>query len=457
MTKKKKSLIIILSVLALVVAAAVCIVVYINMSARADEISLEEAQSYIDDALLKMHENNSRKSMNYIAENTTVTAVSMEYGLENDIAVHCRVSTLNLSKVIDENYEKLLSISTVDKNGRQMTSTKIKLLIDPELLTCLQSAERIETEATVMIYQTKNNGYVVYTSDEMVDACFGGLASSNKKVVALEYITVNGEQVKAETNLKKGLTECLKLDYETGKPDTSVALVRSWNSFVAKFKLNFIEGARWKYLTNGLAVTLKITFFAVILGIVLGFLVAIVRCTRDKTGKLKILNAICKFYLTVIRGTPVLVQLMIIYFVIFMPLNVDKVIAAILCFGLNSGAYVAEIVRGGIMAVDNGQFEAGRSLGFNYVQTMWYIILPQAFKAVLPALANEFIVLLKETSVSSYIGISDLARGGDIIRGATFTAFLPLIAVALIYLVMVVGLSKLVSLLERRLRKCDRG
>ncbi|MGM9683630.1 MAG: amino acid ABC transporter permease [Eubacteriales bacterium] len=221
--------------------------------------------------------------------------------------------------------------------------------------------------------------------------------------------------------------------------------------------MNFIEGARWQYLTTGLLTTLQITVFAVLLGIVLGFLVAIVRCTNEKIGKLKFLNAICKIYLTVIRGTPVLVQLMIIYFVIFMPLNINKILAAVICFGLNSGAYVAEIVRGGIMSIDNGQFEAGRSLGFNYIQTMWYIILPQAFKAVLPALANEFIVLLKETSVASYIGINDLTRGGDIIRGITFTAFLPLIAVALIYLVIVVGLTKLVSLLERRLRRSDRG
>ena len=218
---------------------------------------------------------------------------------------------------------------------------------------------------------------------------------------------------------------------------------------------NFIADERWKYIAEGLGVTLRVTFFAVIIGIVLGFLVAIVRSTYDKTGKLRILNAICKLYLTVIRGTPVVVQLLIIYFVIFGSSDVSKVLVAVMAFGLNSGAYVAEIFRSGIMSVDNGQFEAGRSLGFNYVQTMMYIIMPQAFKNVLPALGNEFIVLLKETSVSGYIALQDLTKGGDIIRSRTYDAFMPLIAVALIYLAMVLVFTKLVNMLERRLRSSD--
>ena len=167
------------------------------------------------------------------------------------------------------------------------------------------------------------------------------------------------------------------------------------------------------------------------------------------------MNAICKLYLTVIRGTPVVVQLLIIYFVIFGSSDVSKVLVAVMAFGLNSGAYVAEIFRSGIMSVDNGQFEAGRSLGFNYVQTMMYIIMPQAFKNVLPALGNEFIVLLKETSVSGYIALQDLTKGGDIIRSRTYDAFMPLIAVALIYLAMVLVFTKLVNMLERRLRSSD--
>ena len=223
----------------------------------------------------------------------------------------------------------------------------------------------------------------------------------------------------------------------------------------SKFINNFIAEDRWKYLTDGLAVTLQITLCAVILGIVLGFLVAIVRSTHDRTGKLKILNALCNLYLTVIRGTPVVVQLLIIYFVIFGSTTISKVVVAVLAFGINSGAYVAEIFRSGIMSIDNGQFEAGRSLGFNYRQTMIYIIMPQAFKNVLPALGNEFISLLKETSVSGYIALQDLTKGGDIIRSRTYDAFMPLIAVALIYLVMVLVFSRLVGLLERRLRNSD--
>ncbi|MCB6414858.1 amino acid ABC transporter permease [Dorea acetigenes] len=222
-----------------------------------------------------------------------------------------------------------------------------------------------------------------------------------------------------------------------------------------KFYTNFIADDRWRYIWDGLGVTLQVTFFAVLIGIALGFLVAVIRSTCDKTGKLKILDFICRIYLTVIRGTPVVVQLLIIYFVIFGSSDISKVIVAVMAFGLNSGAYVAEIFRSGIMSVDNGQFEAGRSLGFNYVQTMVYIVMPQAFKNVLPALGNEFIVLLKETSVSGYIALQDLTKGGDIIRSRTYDAFMPLIAVALIYLVMVMIFTKLVNMLERRLRNSD--
>ena len=222
-----------------------------------------------------------------------------------------------------------------------------------------------------------------------------------------------------------------------------------------RFILNFVTDERWKYITDGLKVTLEVTFLAVLIGIVLGLLVAIVRSTYEKTHKLKILNFICQIYITVIRGTPTVVQLLIIYFVVFASMDVSKVFVAVMAFGMNSGAYVAEIFRSGIMSIDEGQFEAGRSLGFNYAQTMIYIIMPQAFKNVLPALGNEFIVLLKETSVSGYIALQDLTKGGDIIRTRTYDAFMPLIAVALIYLVMVMIFTKLVALLERRLRNSD--
>lgn len=218
----------------------------------------------------------------------------------------------------------------------------------------------------------------------------------------------------------------------------------------------FIVDDRWKFLTDGLKNTLTITFFAVIMGMILGLITAIIRTTHDKTGHLKVLNFLCRVYLTVIRGTPVVVQLLIIYFVVFGSVNINKLFVAVLAFGLNSGAYVAEIIRSGIMSIDNGQFEAGESQGFSYTQVMCYIILPQAFKNVLPALANEAIVLLKETSVAGYIAINDLTKGGDYIRSVTYQAFLPLVTVALIYLVMVMVLSWLVSKLERRLAFNDK-
>lgn len=227
------------------------------------------------------------------------------------------------------------------------------------------------------------------------------------------------------------------------------------SDFKERFILNFIKDDRWHYITDGLKVTLTVTFCAVLMGVILGFLLAIVRSTYDKTGRLKILNALCNVYITIIRGTPVVVQLLIIYFVIFGSVDISKTLVAILAFGMNSSAYVAEIFRSGIMSIDNGQFEAGRSLGFNYRQTMIYIIMPQAFKNVLPALGNEFIVLLKETSVAGYIALQDLTKGGDIIRSRTYDAFMPLMAVAIIYLIMVMIFTKLVSMLERRLRNSD--
>ena len=232
-----------------------------------------------------------------------------------------------------------------------------------------------------------------------------------------------------------------------------------------QFILNFINDNRWQFLINGLVVTLRITFFALLIGIGIGVVISIVRSTYDKnidtmrrgTGRiiLEIFNGICKFYLTIIRGTPVVVQLMIFYFVILVSVKNGEMIGMI-AFGINSGAYIAEIFRSGIMSIDNGQFEAGRSLGFNYIQTMRHIIIPQAFKNILPTLANEFIVLLKETAVVGYVAVQDLTKAGDIIRGRTFSAFMPLVVVALIYLALVMFFTWLVGKLERRLRNSER-
>ncbi len=231
-----------------------------------------------------------------------------------------------------------------------------------------------------------------------------------------------------------------------------------WGQYFSpeQFNLNFIADDRFvKYILGGLKTTITITLFSVLLGIVLGFIVGTVRSTYEKTGKLKILNGLCRVYLSVIRGTPVLVQLMIMYYCIFVSPDASKMMTAVLAFGINSGAYVAEIFRSGIMSIDNGQFEAGRSLGFNYRQTIFFIILPQAIKNVLPALCNEFIALLKETSVSGFIAINELTKGGDIIRSRTYNPYLPLFTVAVFYWITVTVLTALVGRLEKNLRKND--
>lgn len=245
------------------------------------------------------------------------------------------------------------------------------------------------------------------------------------------------------------------------------AAVPVWlNKFIEEFKFVFLEKDRYKQMLTGLTNTVKITLGALIIGIIIGILVAAVRSTYDKNKEkmrrrgvigyvvMWILNAICNIYLTVIRGTPVVVQLMISYFVIFVSMR-DGVPVAIIAFGINSGAYVAEIFRGGIMSIDNGQFEAGRSLGFNYLQTMIYVVIPQMFKNALPTLCNEFIALLKETSVAGYVGVVDLTKAGNAIAGRTYSYFMPLFSVAIVYLIIVVILTKLIGLLERRLRSSE--
>lgn len=237
--------------------------------------------------------------------------------------------------------------------------------------------------------------------------------------------------------------------------------VEWWQEFFVYFYQAFLENDRWMRYLEGVGSTLLVTTLALAIGLVLGIIVAIIRTAYaqqrpgSKNPLLGVFDKICGVYVTVIRGTPMMVQLLIMYFVIFSSSRNDTMVGA-LTLGINSGAYVAEIIRGGIESVDKGQFEAGRSLGFGYVRTMALIIIPQAFKAVLPALANEFIVLIKETSVSGYVGLQELTKGGDIIRSRTYSAFMPLIAVAIIYLLIVIFFSWIVSLIERRLKSSER-
>lgn len=227
---------------------------------------------------------------------------------------------------------------------------------------------------------------------------------------------------------------------------------------------SFIYDDRYQMYIKGLGNTLLLTLLALLIGVFLGVIISLIRVSWDKNHKtmqgagkyaLGFLNAISKVYLTVIRGTPMVVQLMIMYFVIFASSR-NKIMVGALSFGINSGAYVAEIIRGGIMSIDQGQTEAGRSLGFGYASTMCYIILPQAFKAVLPTLANEFIVLLKETAVAGYVGLTDITYAGNIIGGNCYDYLFPLLMSALIYLVLVMFFTFLVGRLERRLRSSER-
>jgi|LSQX01.1.fsa_nt_gb His/Glu/Gln/Arg/opine family amino acid ABC transporter permease subunit len=227
------------------------------------------------------------------------------------------------------------------------------------------------------------------------------------------------------------------------------------NNLIDAFILNFIEGNRYVLILNGLGVTLQVTFFAIIIGSIIGFILAMANLSNSKIFGVNIFKLLASAYVDIIRGTPAVVQLLIMYFVIFGSVNISRVVVAIIAFGINSGAYIAEIIRAGILAVDKGQMEAGRSLGLSYPSTMRYIIIPQAIKNILPALVNELIVLIKETAIVGYIALVDLTKAGDIIRSRTYSAYMPLLTVAFIYLCLTKALSKLLSRLERRLRQGD--
>ncbi len=232
--------------------------------------------------------------------------------------------------------------------------------------------------------------------------------------------------------------------------------IQAWAaSFWDQFQFNLIDGDRYKMLLSGLGVTVEIALAAAVIGVVLGCLIALMRLSNARIGRWYWLRGIAQVYVDAIRGTPVVVQLLIMYYIVLATYNGPKVLVAILSFGLNSAAYVSEMVRGGILSVDKGQTEAGRSLGLSNSATLLLIVMPQAIKNILPSLFNEFIMLLKETSVVGYIALMDLAKAGDYIRSRTFSAYFPLLTVAAIYLVMVLGLSKIFGRVERRMRQGD--
>ena len=458
--KHLRNLIVALIVIGVVAAVIGAVILIDSLNNRVkQDIDIEQAQVMVDEALDSLP-NNVALSAKYIRSQSKVTVNDLEYGAHKDIVLKCTYETIDVHTTIKDNVNELLgSISINDpKTGKPKNATKVQIEVAEKVQALLEEAPALSGELEVYIYDTEE-GLKVYLSDEFVDTAFGGILSAQKIISETNTLIVDGEEVDItnRNSLRNGFIACFKLvNYDVAKPDTSSPLQKAINDFKDEFYRNFIQENRWTYLVQGLGNTLAITALALVLGVAIGFLVAAVRCTCAKTGKLKILDGICKVYLAIMRGTPVMIQLLIMYFVLLLPLGVNKFVAAVLCFGINSGAYVSEIVRGGIMSIDDGQIEAGRSLGLGYVPTMWYIVIPQAFKAILPSLANEFIALLKETSVAFYIGVADLTLGGLKIRAITYSNFMPLIAIAVIYLVLVLGLSYLVSLLERRLHKSEK-
>lgn len=448
-----------------VILVAIVAVLGIELAAElsdnrvSNELSIEQCQQIVDDSFAKLPIS-STSAAKHILDRTKITVDNVDYGFEKDIILSCTYQTIDAKSVLLDKVDSLIVSAyeyTLEKPKASGADIDLKCVRKP-MLELLETAEPISGTVTLYIYET-TGGMSLYLNDEAVDTCTGGILSVTKAINGVNTLVYKGEELDISKNgsLRTGVSNPLALsNYSSAKPSTGGKLIEAWKDFCADFHKNFIEGNRYMHLVRGLGVTLLLTLLAALFGIFLGFIIAIIRCTNQMTGSLKLPDAICKFYLTIMRGTPVMVQLLILHFVVFSPLGLKPFVSAIICFGLNSGAYVAEIVRGGIMSVDRGQIEAGRSLGFNYVQTMVNFVVPQAFKAILPSLANEFISLLKESSVAFAIGLGDLTFGGNLIRSTTYSPFLPLLAVALIYLVLVMILSKFVSLLERRLAKSER-
>ncbi len=464
MKNKTKRLLITIGIFAVAIIIFVGSVIFAQHLAGqvSREITVEEAQSVIDNTLSKLPNTVSTGAV-YVVDNTSVRVNDISYGSEKSVILDCSYETIDVIGTVENNIDSyILAAYELNRDnesaGKKTNATKVKLLVAEQMMSDFEDSERISGNIELYLYEIAEGEFSLYLSNETINTVFGGLLDAKRIIDTTDTITVGDEVISIATKntLRTGIKDCIALkNYDSEKPDTNIYLIKLWNKFKFDFHRNFVVNQQWKYITNGLLTTLQITALSVLIGIIIGFIVAVIRVTNQKTGKLVIPTAICKLYLSVMRGTPLMVQLLIIYFVILLPIGVEKFPAAVICFGLNSGAYVSEIVRGGIMSIDEGQTEAGRSLGFTYIQTMFYIIIPQAFKAVLPSLANEFITLLKESSVAFYIGVADLTLGGLRIRSITYSNFMPLVAVALIYLVLVLGLSKCVAILERRLRKGD--
>jgi len=419
-------------------------------------VDLEQAQSIVNEAFDALADPSSEGGV-AMAEMLSLTVTEIKEGDAKNLFFTCTYRTVNVKKAVMAIANELLGPFAASSD--RPNATKIKQQIQGRMADAIRAGEVLEGSVTVEMCEMEDGKLALFCDDAVIDTCFGGVVGMRSEIDALTEIEYEGKiyDIAKRTTLRNGLKAgCALVNYDATRPNNAGPLLDFISEFAEEFHGNFLADDMWKWLVEGLLVTLELTACAILLGIVLGFLVALVRTTYDRTGSMSFVNSICRAYLSVIRGTPVMIQLLIIHFVILLPMGVPKFVSAVLCFGINSGAYVAEIIRGGMMSVDGGQTEAGRSLGLNYGQTMLYIVIPQAFKAVLPSLANEFIVLLKESSVAFYIGVADLTQAGLRIRSISYSSFMPLLAVAIIYWIVVMILTKLVGILERRLRKSDR-
>lgn len=466
--RKKRRLIINLSIVALcvVVLFSVVLVDYITNKKTDATLTVEEAQTEIEE-LLQGLPTAVAKCSKFVVDNTAIQVISVEPGNERNFNVVVQYTTVNVKAMYEEYKDEIFErawtyAEGIKAEGQKVNATLLQIEVQNFILEKLQDPKwQTGGQETVSFYDVRAEKLQMYLSDQTLNSLLGGYVSVKEDIKNTTSITVTGQDapvsIEKDNTFRNGINQSFGLvNYDAEKPDTSSPLQQKWNSLKADFYKNFIEKNRWLYLVEGLGNTLALTGLSLLLGVFLGLLTAVVRVVHEKTDKLYYADKIAKVYVSLIRGTPLMVQLLIIYFVLLLPVGIERFPAAVLCFGLNSGAYVSEIIRGGIMSVDQGQTEAGRSLGFGFGATMLHIVMPQAFKAVLPALCNEFITLLKETSVAFYIGVADLTRGGIKIRSITYSNFMPLIAIALIYLALVLVLTKLVNILERRLRKSER-
>jgi len=464
--KKKQRRIINISLVALcvVILLSVVLVDFISNKSTTASLTPEEAQIQIDELIASLP-TAVAKCSKYVVENTHMQVLSVEPGDKRNFVVKVKYDTVDVASMYEAHKDQIFETAWnyaegVKAEGKKVNATMIQIEVQKYILAQLESGTwKINGEVEVYFYDVRAEKLEMYLSDDALNHLLGGYIAVKDDIKATTEITVGGKTVSiaSDNTFRNGINQCFGLDnYDAEVPDTSSPLQQKWNAVKADFHKNFIEDQHWKYIVEGVGNTLALTGLSLLLGIVLGLFTAIVRVVFEKTDRLYYLDKICKAYVAIIRGTPLMVQLLIIYFVLLLPIGIEKFPAAVLCFGLNSGAYVSEIIRGGIMSVDAGQTEAGRSLGFGYGATMFHIVMPQAFKAVLPALCNEFITLLKETSVAFYIGVADLTRAGIKIRSITYSNFMPLVAVALVYLFLVLILTKLVGILERRLRKSER-